>query len=698
MAGNMFINTTGLEIEKSIPALVGIDFSGVRGKSPDFNIGEVVSNIADKSKAITSKQNFLNLKSQLDKVEAEYNQKYLADPNAFATEENRNVIVSAYNDLVEQKKSLLASAKSTMGADQYNQLSDYFKRTTYDSLKETQYKINVGHIKNTTDNVILESSNILETLTTISDPQLRDERVGDALDLMGSLKDIGVDPKQMQLEYVVNAQKRLTDFEVNTNIINSVDERFWLRDKNGNVVRDSNGNPYMDNAKKNTALMALQHTFLGDKQITAAAKEVSKKIGVDLETAKAYIKNNREGDWLKIAQNARSQFATEDSAIQAKLIAEERKIVESGYDNLNKVKGSAFGDWKEMGAYAFGQPVTDNQLNDPNVMRVISDNTYNNVDEVVKDNRYIRTIDKNTVDSLKQLQSNNDYNSLSEQIKTMTNFDGSTGVDSMSEMKIQQLSDELNLKPNTVAALSGREAQVSSEEAVKTLTANKTLGTINTVLIPRTKYLKESNIDPVLNAGAMQLAMKEILLSNDFAPFRNVEIVDEFNKERILTGIFKEAETRPELKESLDKIFKKAKILDGGSKKIAYNFNTSTGSLAETAYRSGVSAEAMKRADKYEKSGALPTIMTHTQVGMNKTNLPYGAAYTKLALLKDGTYDMVDINSMDWDNKEFAHAATPYVLKGLQEGKMDPMNVSPKIFTIPEVEEYYKQLLNNSQK
>ena len=166
----MFINTTGLEVEKQIPALRGIDMSGFQKTGAESDIGEVISSLAEKSRVIKEKQNLVRLKNALDNEEAQYKAQYLSDPNAFVNEDSRKAIVSAYNDLVERKKALISGAKGKVSADQYSQVEDYFKEQTYNSLYNTQYNINVGYIKERTDDVILESNNILENLLSIDDP------------------------------------------------------------------------------------------------------------------------------------------------------------------------------------------------------------------------------------------------------------------------------------------------------------------------------------------------------------------------------------------------------------------------------------------------------------------------------------------------------------------------------------------------
>lgn len=696
MAQNMFINTTGLEIEKQVPALVGIDFSGFKKTGMEVNVGDVISSLANKGKKIKDKQNFVRLKNALDQEEAQYKSQYLSDPNAFVNEENRKQMVDAYNSLVERKKQLISSAKGTMSADQYSQIEDYFKEQTYSSLYNTQYNINVGYIKQTTDDVILESNNILEQLTSIDDPSLRDNRIKDALDLMNGLKEFGVDPREMQLQYLVNAQKKMTDYEVNTKIINSTAEKYWMRDKNGNVIKDSNGNPYIDNAKKNTDLLNLGKTFLSEDQINASANEMVKAIDVDFEVAKSYIKNNREGDWLRIAQDARSKFAAQDDATNAKIVAEERKINEAGYTNQEKVREKVDKDWKEMGGLVFGKVVNDNDLFEPSVMKTLTDDKYYRPEDLYNNGYYIRTINDSELNNLEETKNNKDYASLSEQLKILVGSkEGDTSKDTLTSFKLQQIGDSLNLKPNTIDALAGKSNVVTSEEAQAFMLADTNIADVDVTRLEYSDYLRSTGIDMNLDGEAFQLASKMLLTSQDkvIANFRNQAVAEVYNRERSLVLMFKEAESDPTLRAKIDSVINKAKYLVGGTKKIAYSYNTGNSSLMRQAYQAGVSSETMKRAATLDKEGVLPQAMLPTQAGSNEYNLPKGTADYKLESLKNKTYSVTDLQLMDWDNEYFRQSAVPYVIRDLDSGELDALKVPSKILKIPEIENYYKKKL-----
>lgn len=696
----MFINTTGLEVEKQIPALRGIDMSGFQKTGAESNIGEVISSLAEKSRAIKEKQNLVRLKNALDNEEAQYKAQYLSDPNAFVNEDSRKAILSAYNDLVERKKALIVGAKGKVSADQYSQVEDYFKEQTYNSLYNTQYNINVGYIKERTDDVILESNNILENLLSIDDPNLRDNRIQDAIDLMNGLKEFGVDPKEMQLQYLVRAQKRMTDYEVNSKIINSTDERFWLRDKNGNIIKDSNGNPYMDNAKKNTALLELQNTFLSDEEISDSAKAISKKIGVDFDVAKSYIRNNREGDWLKIAQESRSKFMSEDNAINAKIIAEERKINEAGYDNQQKVRDKIDKDVKEFGGLVLGRTMVDDDLYDPHILRTFTNDKYSDVNKLASDGYYIRTLSDSEINNLQELYDNKDYSKLSTLLSQAVGNDyGDDTKNTLQEFKSQQIGDALNMKQNTINALAGRSNVLSSEEAQSFMLADKTLADIDVTRIEYNSYLSESGLDMNLDGETFQLASKMVLTSNDrtLASFRNQEVIEVYNKEKVLSAIFKQAKSNKNLRDKLDDLFRKAKYLNGGSTKIAYNFNTGDSLLMRQAYQTGISSETMKRAGALDKEGVLAQGMLITQAGSNQYNLPKGTADYKIEMLKNQSYTVNDLTSMDWDNAYFRKNAVGYVLKALESGRSKALDVPSKILELPEINDYFKKKMESSQ-
>ena len=131
MAKNLFVNTTGLPIEKEMPSLIGMDLSGV-GKEPlKLNIGKTISEFANKAQALKEQANATKLYNQLIDEEQAWKIEYLSDPNAFANKERRTEISKSYNSLIERKKAIIMGAKDTINSKQYSALENQFKQQTY---------------------------------------------------------------------------------------------------------------------------------------------------------------------------------------------------------------------------------------------------------------------------------------------------------------------------------------------------------------------------------------------------------------------------------------------------------------------------------------------------------------------------------------------------------------------------------------
>ena len=330
----MFIKDRSYQFEQSVPNLVDMNISKVSPyKENDVasTLGSVITKYADTATKINQAGEASRLKTELSSLENEFKIKYLANPNAFNTEEGRQQIATAYNDVIGKKKALLGESKVKMTAEQYADVNGFFKQQTSNTVFNTQKDINQSFVKETVDNITLGSEMTMNALLQEDDELLRDNMMSDMLKDMGNLKMLGIDPTKMQLDYVVTAQQKITEQEVKKNIVdNFTNPRYFQRDSAGNVQYADppyNTVPLIDVFAKQRDLMDLQNGYLSDDAVRQSAKEVAKQIGINEEDAFNIIRNNREGEWMKSASRMSAEIRNQYTANEAKFMRyEEQKF------------------------------------------------------------------------------------------------------------------------------------------------------------------------------------------------------------------------------------------------------------------------------------------------------------------------------------------------------------------------------------
>ena len=384
MAKNMFINTTGLDIEKSMPALIGMDFSGIVQSKSNIDIGKAVSNFADKYKKIEQTNNTIKIQNQLNEMENKWQLQNMSDPNALMTADGRKSIEESYNNLIEQKKKLLIDAKGQFDSDTYLKLEGYFKNQTYDSLYKLQYKTNTAYIKETTDDVLLSTKLLVDTIALSDNEEERNILAQNGLKNIQGLEELGIDTREMCLNFITTTQQKSLEYEVEKNIMNNnTNEAFFMKDENGNFVYDSQGNNIIDNAKKMKALNNLYDGFLSDAAIMDAAKSISESTNIKVDDAFNVIKNIRQAN-IKIHRqynesilNGRQQQSMYDAQKY------QNQIKQSGQDEMLRTANyvSQGENFKALSG-VLGMPITPQNINTPNIINLATDGRYNNLDEI----------------------------------------------------------------------------------------------------------------------------------------------------------------------------------------------------------------------------------------------------------------------------------------------------------------------------
>ena len=692
MSKNMFINTTGLEIEKSVPALTGIDFSGFKPTGLDMNVGAIISDLAEKSKTLKEKNNYLKLQGELDKIDDAYRQEYLTDPNIYSTEEGRKALLAGYNSIVEKKKALLSGAKSGLSADQYTKLSDYFKQQTSSTMFKMQHDINVGYVKEVTDNTILQANNVLETLTTIDDDALRNQKVGDTLEMFDGLRQLGIDPTEMQLKFAVNAQKKLTDYEINTKIINNyTNPDFFLKDKNGNPILDSNGNHIIDNAKKNTAILALDKTFLSDAAIDDAAKELTKYIKVDFNTARAYVKNNREGDWLKVKAEAQNKIAYQQAKEYADIIKQEQAIKNAGYDQQQKVIDKKYDTWQNLYSTATGSVQGKEMYYDPVAVETITGGRFNNLKDMRKAGYRAKTIDEGVENNVKSLIANRDYEGLAYTVSTL--FDGNAEVDMNTAADLQYVT---GIPANMFLAMSGKywSASTPPQQIADMIAISKRPDNVSTTDLARdianpfgnfASGYEKANLTAKLS---VEMASQDPELQSLIKSDVNTNFTTQVNK--LIENYNSNAKVR-------SVISRARQMVDSNwvkDNRVLYRVDTNPNTkLMTDAYLYGASEQMKKTGGSIKGTQAYTEGMSITSGANTLINLSGGLTDYQIDQIEKGNYDLRTLPRENYNNPKFRELIAPYIVRGLTNGQMQLTDVPQEMYDDPLIESYYKSLL-----
>lgn len=334
MAGeNKFIKAKNLNFAQTVPQLIDMNVSKVPAYGGDplaKSVGDTIYKFAENAKKVAQAGELTRLKTELSELDNQFKVNFLANPNAFNTDEGRKAVADAYNNVVAQKKAILQNGKMALSSDDYSSLDQFFRQGTSNAIFNTQKEINTAYTKEEVDTQMFTAQASLENIKNLDDPTMQNELVTDTLKSLGSLKQLGVDTRKIQLDFAVKAQKELNEVTIQRNIIdNFSNPRYFKKDSKGNIEWADppyNTVPKIDIFAKNRDLMALEKTFLSDEAIREASKGIAEVTGIDETTAFNYVKNQRQGDWIKGSIKMKADLDHQQQLEEAKAFRyEERK-------------------------------------------------------------------------------------------------------------------------------------------------------------------------------------------------------------------------------------------------------------------------------------------------------------------------------------------------------------------------------------
>lgn len=406
MAKNMFINTTGLAIEKEIPSLMGMDLSGVAKKPEQLNIGKVITDFSDKAIAVDRQVQYTRIKNEMEDEYNKWSIDNLTDPNAFTNRDRRSSITKSYNDLIEKQKARLMTAKNGLGADQYAELEKGFKQRTYDSLYSIQNKMNTGYVQETLAGATLQANAIIMNCENTNDMNVINDNLNAMWQLYGALDSIGIDTRKMRADSFMTIQSNYMNRVIEDDIVNNFeDEKYAMIDPiTKQPMRDGEGNLIMNNAKKMKAILETRKYMLSEDSIKKDAQEYSQKNNIPYNDAYNLIYNARDKFWKLRAGNYESTLASRDVQSEAKRVQREQKLNNAVKDRQNKLQDSisANDNVIDITRIAFNNNGLDySNLYNPNIIDTLTDGQYNDIKNMYSNNMYFDMTNKNSITNIK---------------------------------------------------------------------------------------------------------------------------------------------------------------------------------------------------------------------------------------------------------------------------------------------------------
>ena len=699
MAGNnMFINTTGLQIEKSMPSLVGMDFSQVAYKRPN-DIGKAISDFATKSQNVAQNNKYMKIQNELDQMEKSWKLQYMTDPNAYSSKERRAEITKTYNDLIEQKKNILINSKGSLSSEQYSKLENYFKEQTYDSLFNLQKNENVGYLKETTDDVLLNTNIGIEELSLMDNEELRNTKMEDILNNIKALETLGVDTRSMQLEAVTTAQDRITTYEIEKSIINNIDDsRFYLTDKEGDPIRDSQGNPIIDNNKKLKELYRQREIFLSKESITDAAKSVAKATGMNEKDAFNYIKNTRDRYW-KIKQDRyeavlsskQQQSYADVIAYQNKVQTEANKTIDDMRDNQNK-------DISTFISTVTGSPSDVNDLSNPKIIFTLTDGHFENMADVEKYGYRFNILPDDVVGIIKSFsnpKNGEEMTKLENNLVTFIEKMPGTNPNIVSQA-LAQLDDTIGIPYGTLVNIMGK-GDVPKSVAQRLFVSSNNINNIDW-----------SSVDPsprggnspfrldVMGSNYNQMLYKE-LITNPSLYLQNIP-TDFYNRpaQQKVDFIVAQYNRNKTSKDAIDNISKYVNSMLKKDTRTAYPLNTNDGStLYQAAYETGKSNAIRSNLKTVKKYDDVVTESLGDTTVRTKDDIMYshGIVNSMIEKLQEGALNPRDIQSDNYYNPYFVDKVVPLYLNKLNSGELDVSEIPIELYNNPQIQDYYNKKL-----
>lgn len=487
-----FIKDPNLPIVQEIPASADLDYTGL--KNP-INVGQeivkatasIISNYANKTVAIKRKSAITEAKTAVVEQEHKFALDYMTDPNKFTTAEGRKEINTQYNKLVEDRKKTLSIYRDTMNPSDYKEIEQTYNQATFNTLYSIQSKVNVGHIKQSTDDTMLNLQKIQDSLSIAQNDAQKDDLMNAGLKEIKALGALGIDTKALTYNFIKKSQFNILDSEINKNIVNNLDnELFYMRDKDGTVVKDENGTPIIDNSKKTAALFAAHKDSLSDSAITKSA-ETLVKYGIPLSEAKEQIKAQREQFWANNMprMDAKIEKSKEISLnkINKNLVKRDKELFKNTQDMQSKANAPVSDLLNSIYQGDQGDAHEKFLEKDEKGNTILSNMTngkYLNYEDALKKGKYIKTLKPEHALTIKELSRKENLETMegitafSDGLQATAFQTDSESEQTMNLIDIQNTLHDEVLGTNFLIALAGKDGQVTSEEAKNILLDAKT--------------------------------------------------------------------------------------------------------------------------------------------------------------------------------------------------------------------------------
>lgn len=485
MAKNLFVNTTGLPIEKEMPSLIGMDLSGV-GKEPlKLDIGKTISDFATKAQALKEQANATKLYNQLLDEEQAWKIENLSDPNAFANKERITAITNSYNDLIERKKAIMMGARNGVSAKQYSTLEAQFKQQTYNSLFDLQTKMNSAFVQESVESLGIEKNALtIKCANTGNRDEIMQyqEMLGQCFEAEASL---GIDNREQAIKTFMTIEENYMQRKIVDEIINNnTSAEYAKTDANGTPMLDTSGNYIIDTNKVLSAVTNQRNFLLSKESISGDAKRISKIYNISEDDAYNYIYNARD-QFFKVKQN------NINANLVQKAELEKLQMVELEAE-INKKRTKAINDYQNdvnngqpmtKTSESFGLSLTDDSYYDDYYFNKYTNGEFNNIIEMDKSKLWIPVTDNNTINSIaKKFSGAKDKTEVLGAVQDLKNIQTQKGV--FNKFQLLQLQKNGGIPYGTLAATLGYVNEITPEEAIDIFIANQSTG-LDTTKIPR---------------------------------------------------------------------------------------------------------------------------------------------------------------------------------------------------------------------
>lgn len=485
MAKNLFVNTTGLPIEKEMPSLIGMDLSGV-GKEPlKLDIGKTISDFATKAQALKEQANATKLYNQLLDEEQAWKIENLSDPNAFANKERRTAITNSYNDLIERKKAIMMGARNGVSAKQYSTLEAQFKQQTYNSLFDLQTKMNSAFVQESVESLGIEKNALtIKCANTGNRDEIMQyqEMLGQCFEAEASL---GIDNREQAIKTFMTIEENYMQRKIVDEIINNnTSAEYAKTDANGTPMLDTSGNYIIDTNKVLSAVTNQRNFLLSKESISGDAKRISKIYNISEDDAYNYIYNARD-QFFKVKQN------NINANLVQKAELEKLQMVELEAE-INKKRTKATNDYQNdvnngqpmtKTSESFGLSLTDDSYYDDYYFNKYTNGEFNNIIEMDKSKLWIPVTDNNTINSIaKKFSGAKDKTEVLGAVQDLKNIQTQKGV--FNKFQLLQLQKNGGIPYGTLAATLGYVNEITPEEAIDIFVANQS-AKLDTSNIPR---------------------------------------------------------------------------------------------------------------------------------------------------------------------------------------------------------------------